>query len=125
MNRKLARSAFVAAVAAGLAVTTTSAHASDMDSWSLELRAHAHFEDYGEIVTIEDTAKDGRSAVVQVRYSGTEYKTYWNPNGVNSVRTINLSIPEMDEVWIRACSGEYSGYRIYVEECGYWKGGRA
>lgn len=78
----------------------------------------AWFDSYGEHLYIKDTSKDGRSAVVRISYAGHADAYYWNPNGVGSVRDVNLAAPEGSYLQYQACTGEYGNLGVYYESCG-------
>ncbi|NUP20610.1 MAG: hypothetical protein HOZ81_31910 [Streptomyces sp.] len=125
--RALKRSLVVLPIAATLSLVGTAAQAFDWDSvgWDAIANsqgARAYFQPDGEHLYIQDTLKDGHSAVSEIEY-GSRHLTYWNPNGLDSTRDVNLDIAELTAVRYNACYGEYDGYKIIG--CGYWKGARA
>lgn len=67
------------------------------------------FKADGEHVLIRDISVDGHSVVAVVTYPGGETQYWWNHNGYDTTRDVNLDIPENYPVHIRACLGEWSG----------------
>ncbi|MCD7438893.1 hypothetical protein K4B79_11735 [Streptomyces lincolnensis] len=68
----------------------------------------------GEHLLIKDTVKDGHSAVALFRWwdqsEGRFHSyTYFNRDGVDSVRDVNLDLGEGHTVNIKACVGDWKG----------------
>lgn len=118
--RNLIRAAVTGSAVTLLALTTmTSANAGDdlyayayadndvapKDTWG----GQVHFEDQGEHLYIKDLSKDGHSAIAIIEYPGGGREYWWNRNGVNTTRDVNLDIKEGAAVYIRACLGDWSG----------------
>ncbi|MEU0737966.1 hypothetical protein [Streptomyces sp. NPDC006134] len=121
--RKLLRSLVVPAAAA-IGLCSSGVAFAGQDCVAYGNGATAEFQAYGEVLRITDDSADGHSAVAQINY-GDGLKTYWNPNGQGTTRTIDLEVPEGTRVDVRACVGEYDGYRIYTESCSLYKVGIA
>ncbi|WP_369175735.1 hypothetical protein [Streptomyces mutabilis] len=69
------------------------------------------FASYGEVLTVYDTARDGKSAAANLSYSGQSGGGfYWNSNGAGTKKTFNLSIKDGTKVKIRVCRGPYKNY---------------
>ncbi|GAA4295464.1 hypothetical protein GCM10023086_08430 [Streptomyces venetus] len=134
--RLLVRSALAGTAATLLALTTgASAHADGTDrtvwasaDWNVtpkeEWGGKAHIQTYGEIFTITDLAKDGHSTIgiISIGGEGNTYY-YWNRDGVDTTRTLNLDIKEGTPVNIKACIGDWSGSPtagIMWDKCSSW-----
>ncbi|NEB82335.1 hypothetical protein G3I40_45075 [Streptomyces sp. SID14478] len=125
--RNLKRALVVLPAVAALTLLGGAAQAFDWDSIGWDSGANSdgsrtYFAPYGEHFYILDNNSDGHSAVGEVEY-GDRHLTYWNPDGVNSTRAVNLTIAEGTYVRYDACYGEYKGYKISA--CGYWVGATA
>jgi hypothetical protein len=69
--------------------------------------ATASFDPNGEVLTVVDTAKDGHSAVGQLKdNTANRVWTCWASGGNGSVKTCNYSIPEGHSVTVWACLGD-------------------
>ncbi|MEW1892504.1 hypothetical protein ACGFR6_09410 [Streptomyces sp. NPDC048567] len=72
--------------------------------------AKAHFKAYGEIFTIYDLKKDGRSGIGVLSYgSAASTYYYWNHSGAGTTLTKNLDIAEGRPLVIWSCTGNYQG----------------
>jgi hypothetical protein len=126
--RALTRSLVVLPIAATLTLAgTAAAQAFDWGSIGWDSGANSdgsrsYFQPDGEHLYILDNNSDGHSAVSEIEY-GTRHLTYWNPNGANTTRDVNMDLGEGTHVRYNACYGEYGGYKII--SCGYWVGGTA
>jgi hypothetical protein len=76
--------------------------------------AYVTFNSYGEHFIVQDTARDGHSALVQLS-SGS---TCWNSGGAGTTVDCNYDFPEGITIYFRACVGE-SGPRLILA-CAGW-----
>ena len=121
--RRIAQAVMTTAGALLLALSvTTSASASSTitayaapDTSETPNAAHggkATFQPDGEHLYVTDLAKDGHSAIGLISIgcdtSACDYY-YWNRNGVDTTRDVNLDLPEGTHIGLKACIGDWSG----------------
>ncbi|WP_328342983.1 hypothetical protein OG873_27750 [Streptomyces violaceus] len=106
--RSIARIAVIGAAAAIVAAaTSTSAFAEDATIHSHGLDARAKFVAYGDHLYITDLRKDGHSAIGIIERGAQYY--YWNRDGVNTTRHVNLDLEENRAIALGAVIGDWSG----------------
>ncbi|MGR8007622.1 hypothetical protein [Streptomyces hypolithicus] len=108
--RALLRPLFAVLAATGIAFTTgTSAHASgpDITDYNVGQSGKSVFKTYGDHLYISDLRKDGHS-VVTILEQGTRYY-YWNRDGVDTTRHVDLDLPEGVAMTVRTCLADWQG----------------
>ncbi|WP_030929554.1 hypothetical protein [Streptomyces sp. NRRL S-646] len=103
-----------AAVLAGTQAGAAYANQYDRTAYSYPSGSRVDWKADGEHLLIKDTEKDGHSAVALFRwYDGGEQRfhtyTYFNRDGVDSVRDVNLDLYEGTTVNVKACIGDWAG----------------
>lgn len=111
----MTRTAAMAAAATALTLTTVPSASADygsIDLWTepdtsgscnmITDAGHVEFYEYGEIVSIEDTATDGYAIAAAVRVDGEYDDTFYNTKGSGEpAYQVNRSYPEGADVDIK------------------------
>ncbi|CAM5613650.1 hypothetical protein [Streptomyces purpurascens] len=106
--RSIARIAVIGATAAIVAAgTSTSAFAEDATIHSVGLDARSKFVANGDHLYITDMRKDGHSAIGIIERGAQYY--YWNRDGVDTTRHVNLDLEENRAIALGAVIGDWSG----------------
>lgn len=103
-----------AAVLAGTQTGAAYANQYDRTVTSYPAGSRVDWKADGEHLLIKDTKEDDHSAVALFRwYDAGEQRfhnyTYFNRDGVDSVRDVNLDLGEGNTVNIKACIGDWAG----------------
>ncbi|MFI7408949.1 hypothetical protein ACIBU0_09810 [Streptomyces sp. NPDC049627] len=119
-----------AAVLAGTQGGLAYASQYDRTAESFPAGSRVDWKEDGDHLLIKDTEKDGHSAVALFRWwdaSEDRYHwfTYFNRDGVNSVRDVNMDLYEGTTINFKACIGDWAGSleasRDSIRNCSDWE----
>ncbi|MEV2211120.1 hypothetical protein AB0H86_06430 [Streptomyces sp. NPDC050997] len=112
MRRTARLAATIAAACTMVGIASSSAQADDANAgiytgWNQV--GYCEFRPYGEHLIIKDRDADGHSVVAELTVDGYGTYYYWNSEGNDTTRDVNLSFAEDHHVTLRCLLGDWQG----------------